>query len=542
VGCVGSHWLPHEPITPAPDVRYERSLRRKIVDDLELKMLKISRVTLFLSVFLFTQLLHAIPGKPGTLDATWATTSSLGAGKLLLPSAALNCDSNNLVVQADGKVLLYGRRISGGAALCAVRLNSDGSVDPTFGTNGVVFSSASLSPTSTFSYAVVQPYQYFFLASTCTQNTLTRLCATRFGPNGTLSEFFGNTGVASFGTADALGAITLTPNDELIFAARCNGDFCIYKLAGDGSLVNSFGTSGRVTTTFGSGDDTPSAVVVQTDGKIVVAGVCKDTAAASGLQDRICIARYSANGAIDTTFAVNGKIFGNLLAPTNKRTTIRALKIQPDGKLLVAGVCQNGTDQSTTNFCVARYAANGSLEYANEISDANANGTTYADRLVSIALQPDGRILLGGACESQGEFCVRRLNPDLFLDYSFGAPGLAVAAVGMQSTNDVPIDMAMQADGKVLVSGLCIDGFTAINSCALRYDGGPFGYQNCKPDLDGDGVFLATTDTLMWSRISLGLRGDSVIGGINFAASASRKTWPAIRDYLVAQCGLSIAP
>jgi uncharacterized repeat protein (TIGR01451 family) len=100
VGCVGSHWLLHEPLKPAPDVRYERSQRRKIVDDLELKMLKISRVTLFLSVFLFAQLLHAIPGQPGTLDEKRGTTSATGAGEVLLPAISLNRDRANLAPRA----------------------------------------------------------------------------------------------------------------------------------------------------------------------------------------------------------------------------------------------------------------------------------------------------------------------------------------------------------------------------------------------------------------------------------------------------------
>ena len=94
-------------------------------------------------------------------------------------------------------------------------------------------------------------------------------------------------------------------------------------------------------------------------------------------------------------------------------------------------------------------------------------------------------------------------------------------------------------DGKIILAGYCANG--AVDAfCALRYDGGPFGYQNCKQDIDGDGVFLATTDALINMRIALGVTGDSVVNGINFSASATRKTWPLIRDYLVTQCGMSL--
>ena len=78
--------------------------------------------------------------------------------------------------------------------------------------------------------------------------------------------------------------------------------------------------------------------------------------------------------------------------------------------------------------------------------------------------------------------------------------------------------------------------------CAVRYEGGPFGYQNCKPDLDGDDSFLATTDALIYTRIACGITGPTVVDGVKFAPNATRNTWPLIRDYLVTQCGMSRPP
>ena len=99
--------------------------------------------------------------------------------------------------------------------------------------------------------------------------------------------------------------------------------------------------------------------------------------------------------------------------------------------------------------------------------------------------------------------------------------------------------MALQPDGKVLLVGNCYGGSNP-DFCAARYDGGPFAYQNCKLDLDGDGRVLATTDMLIGTRIALGMAGSAVVNGINFPATATRNTWPLIRDYLVTQCGLSL--
>ena len=61
-------------------------------------------------------------------------------------------------------------------------------------------------------------------------------------------------------------------------------------------------------------------------------------------------------------------------------------------------------------------------------------------------------------------------------------------------------------------------------------------------DIDGDNQTIATKDGLIATRVMLGLTGSAVIGGITFASHATRTTWPAIRDYLVSQCGMSIAP
>ena len=99
----------------------------------------------------------------------------------------------------------------------------------------------------------------------------------------------------------------------------------------------------------------------------------------------------------------------------------------------------------------------------------------------------------------------------------------------------------LQPDGKIVLAGNCFSGSTS-DFCAVRYDGGSFSFQNCKPDLDGDGRFLATTDALIYTRIALGITGNAVVGGITFAANATRNTWSLIRDYLVTQCGLSLVP
>jgi hypothetical protein len=88
-----------------------------------------------------------------------------------------------------------------------------------------------------------------------------------------------------------------------------------------------------------------------------------------------------------------------------------------------------------------------------------------------------------------------------------------------------------QPDGRVLALGRP----TAISLSVTRLQGGPY---DCTGDYDGDGSVLATVDSLIGTRIALGINGAAVIGGINFPPGATRTTWPAIRDYLIQNCGL----
>jgi hypothetical protein len=73
-----------------------------------------------------------------------------------------------------------------------------------------------------------------------------------------------------------------------------------------------------------------------------------------------------------------------------------------------------------------------------------------------------------------------------------------------------------------------------------RLNGGPNANRICRLDIDGDGVISAANDALIVSRVMRGLRGSNVINGVGFATHATRKTWPAIRDYLVAHCQIEV--
>jgi hypothetical protein len=105
------------------------------------------------------------------------------------------------------------------------------------------------------------------------------------------------------------------------------------------------------------------------------------------------------------------------------------------------------------------------------------------------------------------------------------------------------ISTALLPDGKVAVAAQCAGtGTPPTDVCLFRIQGWPALAPMCTMDIDGDGVVNSTTDALLLARVSMGFRGTAVTGGITFPATATRNTWPLIRDHLVQRCNMSVLP
>src|SRR5438874_2685597 len=162
--------------------------------------------------------------------------------------------------------------------------------------------------------------------------------------------------------------------------------------AAPGSLDATFGTGGKVTTSF-SGSADMNALVVQPDGKLVAAGVVFN-----GVRWDFALARYNTDGSLDTTFGTGGKI---VTAIGTDGTGASALVLQPDGKLVAAGATTS--DGSTYDFTVVRYNTHGSLDptfgTGGKVTTAVGTGDDVA---FALALQPDGNLVAGGYAANAG--------------------------------------------------------------------------------------------------------------------------------------------
>jgi uncharacterized delta-60 repeat protein len=231
--------------------------------------------------------------------------------------------------------------------------------------------------------------------------------------------------------------------------------------AADGDLDPTFGNGGIVTTDFGNSNDSAEEVVVQPDGKIVVAGTRGQDFGA---------ARYNADGSLDATFGTGGLVFTDLFG--NSFELARAMALQPDGKIVIVGQTQsslgNPTDQ---DFALLRYNSDGTVD-----TTFGTNGRVRTDfgagnleSALSVAIDSQGRIVAAGhttAPNLSRDFAVARYNPDGTLDTTFDGDGRVIS---ISATNfDGAVDVAIQADDRIVALGFLSLG--VVNFAAVRYN------------------------------------------------------------------------
>lgn len=228
------------------------------------------------------------------------------------------------------------------------------------------------------------------------------------------------------------------------------GSRVLTRLNPDGSLDPSFGTGGKVNTAFSGGNAFDGAVglAIQPDGKILVGG---DTAAPTSSNFDFALRRYNPDGSLDTGFGTNGEVrtdFGG-----SERAV--AVLLQPDGHIIVAGT---GGTLTGSYYALARYTGSGTLDPGfGSGGKATVPITGVSVRLDAGLLQNDGKIILVGTFANDrggtgGDVGLVRFNPDGSLDNGFGNKGIARTDLGSGSDNDEATQVALQPDGKILVT------------------------------------------------------------------------------------------
>jgi len=392
-------------------------------------------------------------------EAKGILDDSFGNGSGYVTQSILSYDYGYSLAIQDGKILLGGYCNNGSYGdFCIARFKSDGTLDKTFGSSGIVIQP--IGSYSDYGYSLAIQDGKILLGGHCfnVNNSSWDFCIARFNSDGNLdtSDFGYPNGYITkdIGLPYNYGKSLAIQDGKILLGGYCsyggNDDFCIARFNSDGSLDTSFGTngSGYIIRSIGSSDDFGRSLVIQKNGNILLGGTCNN-----GSNDDFCIARFKSDGSsLDETFGTNGSGY-KTISITSGHDYGNSLAIQSDGKILLGGYCSYGGND---DFCIARFNSDGTLDTSFGTSGIvkQAIGSSH-DRGQSLAIQPNGKILLGGSCSdgTDYDFCIARFNSDGTLDTSFGSSGKLTQRIG--SFNDFGRSLVIQPDGNILLGGYC---------------------------------------------------------------------------------------
>ena len=359
----------------------------------------------------------------------------------------------SLAISAAATMLLFS-----GSAQAA-----DGDLDPTFGTGGQVTTDLAHSTDIANAVAVQADGKLVVVGQTYKHNDYTGedFAVARYNTDGTLDTTFGARGRVrtDFPGLAAVPSVVVIQRDGKIVVA--GGAFPLFTFAGNfevvrynpnGSLDTSFGSGGIVTTFFPQGSYA-FAVALQSDGKIIAAGTHFVDFNPGDMSDTdFALARYNPDGSLDTTFGNGGTVttdfFGN-------EDDVFSVLIQPDGKIIAVGSANSPVNYY--DFAAARYLANGTLDstFGTGGKVSTDFGDHNFDQARSAALQSDGRIVAAGFAISQNglsqNFAVARYTSNGVLDTTFSRDGITQIDFG--SCCQSAYKVLLQSDGKIITVG-----------------------------------------------------------------------------------------
>ncbi len=298
-----------------------------------------------------------------------------------------NCRGYAVTVQPDGKIIALMGHYYLDIVLKVVRLNANGSIDPSFGTNGIVALPGEYKKATDIQ---LQPDGKILVAATHENESYT---AIRLLANGTFDTSFGTGGVTNInmGTSTEVGicaGMVIQADGKIVLGGMVGWtDAGVARLKPDGKLDLTFSGDGKLRKVFGTGFAFVRAFTLQADGKFLIVGSTKSP----DDETQCTIMRLQTNGAIDGGFGEAGKAIITTIAGYH---SFQSVLVQPDQKILALGYNSNTT---TGEAIMARFMPTGSLD-----SSFNDTGILTKDfgwhyaNLEAMALQADGKIIVAG--------------------------------------------------------------------------------------------------------------------------------------------------
>ncbi|MET9536264.1 calcium-binding protein [Streptomyces sp. NPDC006553] len=461
-------------------------------------------------------LVLALPGTafaaPGDLDPTFGPD-----GRVTTPITGY-AEGHDIARQADGRLVVAGVSEAGFAL---ARYGTDGGLDTGFGGDGTVTSDFG-GGGHTANAVAIQPSDGKIVVAGTTEVIAEEgggccfFSVARYNTDGSLDTGFGDGGlvrVEEFGGSADGADVAVQPDGRIVAVGKGGGGgFALVRLGTDGTLDPGLGGDGAVVAGFTptspqDGGGIARGMALQPDGKIVSVGYVGNTAFDIG------VARYNADGTLDTTFSGDGMVtadfggteFGNAVA------------VQPDGRIVAAG-------SGGLGFAALRYNADGTPDVGfgtggrTSVNAPGDGGIAYG-----LALQQNGKIVLAGRADDPNsseanDFGLARLHVNGAVDTGFGGDGFVVTGF---NDFDEARGVLVQPDGKIVAAG-----YGAGFAFALaRYQGG----EGTTPPPPRADLSVTKTGT---TTVSIGDRATYTVQVTNATTSTATATGVSLSDTL----------
>jgi uncharacterized delta-60 repeat protein len=378
----------------------------------------------------------------GSLDPTFDAD-----GKLSLALVGNESAAHGVTVQPDGRIVLTGEvRNTSLFEVAIARLNANGSLDTGFDSDGRTYVDL-YQQSATLSALLRQADGKIVAVGSVDNGTFTDFVVMRFSADGVLDTSFDADGIAvtDLGTMDdtayavaqqADGNLLVVGDAWVRRGSNTSNDIAVVRYRTDGSV------DFKLTTELTSGgEERGRAVVVQSDGKFVVAG-----SIGTGSDQDFALVRYTTSGTRDVTFDTDGAV---VTATGASEELATAVLQQPDGRLVTSGYTRVVND---FGLGLARYATTGALDPSFDTDGVVYTGINRLQAWPTMLLrQPDGKLIVVGATGSGlGDIVAARYSVSGGLDPSFDGDGIATA---LFPTGADARGAVLQLDGKLLIAG-----------------------------------------------------------------------------------------
>lgn len=380
------------------------------------------------------------------LTAAVGLDASFGAGGLTSADITGNNDYDyaaDSALLSDGRLVVIGYTYLDTEEYSIARFNPDGTMDTTLNGTGTGFYDIDGDPYDDIWDILLQADGKILIGGTSEKSDEGSFAVKRLNTNGSFDATFGASGTATTtpvsGRYSLIKKMHLLANGKILAAGTDYDQFILARYLANGSLDTSFAAgAGIALTEISAGNgERVSSMLVQADGKIIVTG---------SYNNDLALVRYSSEGILDTSFGSSG-ISVLDLGVVDEASTAYELA---DGKLLVAGVTQD-------KFMLLRLNADGTLDtsFASGAGYVTTDVGATSHGFAKMAVLPDGHIILAGQADTH--IGIVKYNSDGTLAATFANSGSAILTIP-GSTSEVFKDLALQSDGKILIVGAANTG------------------------------------------------------------------------------------